>query len=318
MDGMDLTKLAASQHGVLSRTQALGALSRGAVRWKLKRGLWQQVHPGVYAVHTQPLEWLARASAALLFYGEGSALALESAAFLLGIESKQPALVHVDVPIGTQREKRVMVKVRRRRRLEITRRQKLRVTAAAFTVIDLGDLATASREDAIAVAALAVQRRKTTAPELVKELGKRRTHQHRRALELSLGIVAEGAESVLEVDFVTRVLRAHGLPEMRMAVAGRAGGVSIRRDFVDETHQIVVEVDGRVAHEGRRGADNKRDRSTAARGAVTLRAEWVDVYYEACHLAADLFGTLRSRGYQGTLGTCGPNCKALRHLRRSA
>jgi very-short-patch-repair endonuclease len=315
---MDLAQLATSQYGVVSRAQALDHLSPDSVRWKLSHRVWQRVHPGVYAVHTQQLDWVARASAALLFYGEGAALSLESAAFWWGLDSRQPLVVHVDVPIGTQRGKRTFVKVRRRRRLETKRRKKLLVTSPAFTVIDLGDVATADREDAVAVAARAVQRRKVTAADLVAELGKRRTHRHRRALELSLGIVADGAESLLEVDFVTRVLRAHGLAEMRMAVPDHVGGVSIRRDFVDDAHQVVVEVDGRIAHEGRRGADIRRDRSTAARGSVTLRAEWVDVHFEACQLAADIFATQRSRGYQGMLNACGPGCKAAIHLRRSA
>lgn len=314
---MDLKRLARSQFGVITRAQALGSLSDEALRWRLERGTWRAVHPGVYAVHAERLDWLARASAALLFYGSSAALALDSAAHLLELDARQPPILRVDVPATTQRQRRPGIRVRRRRRLETVTRRGLRVTAPAFTVLDLGDTA-ASREDAIAVAARAVQRRKTTPAELACELSARRTHHHRRALELSLGIVAEGAESVLEVGFVTRVLRAHGLPDMRMNVPDEAGGRSIRRDFVDDAHRVVIELDGRIAHEGRRGEDIRRDRSTAAHGRITLRAEWVDVHFEPCQLAADVFGTLRSRGYRGDLVTCGPRCGAFRHLGQSA
>ncbi|WP_147915515.1 type IV toxin-antitoxin system AbiEi family antitoxin domain-containing protein [Ruania zhangjianzhongii] len=315
---MDLSRLAAAQFGIVSRAQALAERSAEAVRWKLARGSWQRVHPGVYAVHDQPLGWFARASAALLYYGDDAALSLESAAFILGLASRQPQLVHVDVPANAGRQRRPATRVRRRHRLLTVSRRGLLVTAPAFTVIDLGDTPTASREDAIATAARAVQRHRTTAEELMAELEQRRSHRHRRALELSLGIVAEGAESVLEVDFVIRVVQAHGLPEMRMAVADRAAGRTIRRDFVDAAHRLVVEVDGRAAHEGSRGADIRRDRATAARDVVTLRAEWVDVYYAACQLAAEIFATARGRGYRGELWPCGPGCEAARSLRRSA
>lgn len=315
---MDLAQLATAQFGVLSRAQAVSQLGGEAVRWKLARGTWRRVHPGVYAVHGQALDWHARASAALLYHGEGAALSLESAAYLLGLATRAPQLVHVDLPATTQRRRQPGIRVRRRRRLDTVHRKGLLVTSPAFTVIDLGDVPVASREDAIAAAALAVQRRRVTVTDLAAELGQRRAHRHRRALELSLGIVADGAESVLEVDFVTRVVRAHGLPVMRMAVPDSVGGQSIRRDFVDDAHGLVVEVDGRLAHQERRSADIRRDRVSAARGMVTLRAEWVDVYDEACQLAADIAATARSRGYRGGLRPCSRGCRASVRLRHSA
>ncbi|MDO5681421.1 MAG: DUF559 domain-containing protein [Propionibacteriaceae bacterium] len=315
---MDFTQSATTQFGVLSRTQALEAMTPDAVRWKLTRGLWRRVHPGVYAVHTQPLDWHARASAALLFYGPESALSQESAAYVIGIDDRPPPLVHVDVPASLRRHRQTGVRLRRRRRLLTVPRDRLRVTEPACTVIDLGDHPTSTRDDAISVVARAVQRHKVTVEALEQELGARRAHRHRRALELALGIVADGAESGLEVDFVTRVLRPHGLPEMRMAVPDSAGGRSIRRDFVDDAHKVVVELDSRVAHEGRRVQDSRRDRLAAARGFITLRAEWADVHYAACQLAAELFATQQSRGCRGVLRPCGPRCTVSELLRRSA
>lgn len=315
---MELSRLAAEQFGVVARAQAIEHLGADAVRWKLDRGQWQRVHPGVYAVHNQPLNWFARASAAVLSYGHGAALSLESAAFLLGLVPRPPQVIQVDILVTARRQRRAATRVRRRRRMVTVRRRGLPVTAPAFTVIDLGDLPTASREDAIAVAARAVQQRTVRVDQLVTELDRRRTHRHRRALELSLGIVGEGAESVLEVDFVSRVVRAHGLPPLRIAVPDRLGTLSIRRDFVDDAHRLVVEVDGRLAHQDRRSADIRRDRATAARGTVTLRAEWVDVYYDSCRLAADILAAERSRGYRGGLRPCGPGCMAAAHLRQIA
>ncbi|WP_425307374.1 hypothetical protein AADG42_00980 [Ammonicoccus fulvus] len=315
---MDLDALARWQYGVVTRSQALHELSPGAVRARLDGGHWRAVLPGVYRAHTGELDWRGRASAALLHCGEGAALSLNSAAYLLGLEPKPPQVLQVDIPHHLKHTKPVGVRLRRRRTLRVTERQRLPITEPAFTVIDLGDTALASREDAIAVAARAVQRDVTSVDALTSELAARKRHRHRRALELSLGVIDEGAESVLEVGFVTDVLRAHGLPAMRMSVPDTVGHHSIRRDFLEEACRVVVELDGRLGHEGNRSGDNRRDRGTAAQGGVTLRAEWVDVFFEACQLAVDIFGTLTARGYAGTLERCGPTCTALRLLAQAA
>lgn len=83
-------------------------------------------------------------------------------------------------------------------------------------------------------------------PDLAAALAGRRAHQHRRVLELALGVVASGAESGLEVDFHQDVLMAHGLPAMAMAVPDESG--SLRRDFECEADHLVVEIDGRIGH----------------------------------------------------------------------
>lgn len=317
---MDLDGLSRTQRGVITRAQAREAgLSLAAVRWRLERGIWKPVHPGVYQTHTGKLDWWGRASAALLHYGDDAALAMHSAAFVLGLDKKEPAVLHVHVPMGLKKKPRPGIRVRRRRSpMRTLKRKRLTVTDVVCTVLDIGDDPLSSREDAIAIAARAVQRGKTTAVELAAALAARRTHQHRQALSLSLGVIADGAESVLEVDFVGRVLKAHGLPMMRMAVPDQAAGRAIRRDFVDEEHGVVVEVDGRLAHQDLRGADIRRDRASAGQGKITLRAEWVDVYNGACQLAADIFATRCARGYRGELKDCGAACAAHRHLRRSA
>lgn len=309
---MDLDQLGRRQHGVVSRAQALLAITPAAVGWRLQRGLWATVHPGVYRIHTGSLDWLGRASAALMACGIGAALELGSAAYVHGIETRPPPMIQVAVPHSARRRRPVGVRMRRRRVLEPVQRRGLSVTSVATTVMDLADLATASREDAIAVAARAVQKRKVSVEALACELRSRRAHRQRLALELSLAIIAHGAESVLEVEFVERVLLAHGLPLMQMAVPGTVAGRSIRRDFVDAECGVVVELDGRLGHEGERGRDNVRDRRTAAEGGVTVRAEWVDVRFEPCQLAFDIFATRRSRGAPQDITPCGPGCRVPR------
>jgi very-short-patch-repair endonuclease len=154
-----------------------------------------------------------------------------------------------------------------------------------------------------------VQKRRTTPEELVEALGGRARHRHRRILLTALSVVADGAESLLEVSYVRRGEVPHGLPRSSMQVAvGR-----LRRDFEYEAWGVVVEVDGRLGHEGEYVAvDRRRDRRTAGAGRVTLRAGWVDVEGDPCELAVDVHATLRSRGYTGSLRACGPRCAARR------
>ena len=312
---MSIDVFAWAQAGIVSRAQALRLLSKGQIRWLLERGRWQVIHPGVYQTHTGPLTYQARAWAALLHYGPGAALALDSAAYLLGIESREPALVHVDVPEPVRRDAVSGVIVRRRRRLAPVRRQGQTVTAPAFTVIDLGARRGASRDDAISVAARAVQRRAVTVGALAAELATRRAHPHRLALELSFGVVAEGAESGLEVTYADRVLRAHGLPPMRMNAPDRLNGSTILRDFENVEFGVVAEVDGVLGHDGfGRTLDARRDRKSLATGRVTARQTWVEVRFSACELAADLYGILRARGYRGGYRRCSPACQIQRHL----
>lgn len=310
---MDLDALARAQHGVLTRAQALQhGQTAEALRWRLRRGGWSRVHPGVYRVHTGDLGWLGRASAALLRLGDAAALSGLAAAYVLGIDDSAPQVITIAVPHACQRRRVPGTRVTRRRRLDTVVRRGLRVTTPAQTVIDSADAFGVTRQDALARAARAVQRRKVSVAQLVAELSARRTHQHRRALQLALGVIGSGAESGLEVDFHDHVLVAHRLPPMRMAVPDRADGRSIRRDFESAEFGVIAEIDGRIAHgAAERERDSRRDRRAARTGRITLRAGWVDVEFEPCELALDLYGTFVSRGFRGALVACGPGCQAV-------
>lgn len=153
---MDVDGYTWVQRGVISRAQALQNMTEGQLRWKLTRGDWQTIHPGVYLTHRGELSWDARTWAALLHCGPAAALSLDSAAFLHGFERQQPLRVHIDVPHYLHPERLNGVRIRRRRRLPVVRRHGRPVTAAAFTVVDLAGQPHTSRIDAVAVAARSV------------------------------------------------------------------------------------------------------------------------------------------------------------------
>jgi very-short-patch-repair endonuclease len=111
----------------------------------------------------------------------------------------------------------------------------------------------------------------------------------------------------MEVSYVRRVEGPHGLPRAAMQVKQ---GIR-RRDFEYEEWLVVVEVDGRLGHEGEHVAvDRRRDRLAAGLGRVTLRAGWVDVDRDPCWLAVEVHAALRARGFAGPIRACGPGCAA--------
>lgn len=307
---MELAVLARRQHGVVSRSQALDlGLTVKTIRCHLDRGRWRRVHPGVYLVHSGEPSWMARASAAVLWAGTGAALSLRAAAYLWQLTDRQPTVLTVAVPAHRQVRRVAGVRVTRRRRIRLAEVQRLPVTGATQTVIDLGDLHTCDAESAVALAARAVQLGVATTAELAAELRRRRAHRHREALRMALGDIADGIESVAEHHYVRNVERAHGLPRFaRQVVASGAGG-QVRRDFESLEFGVIVEIDGLPWHSGVAAArDHRRDRDAAGSGKVTLRAGYADVVQRPCELAVDITRTLWQRGWGGRPAMCGTTC----------
>lgn len=317
---MDLDRLVHAQHGVCSTAQALASgLTEDAVRWRVSSGQWRRLGRGVYRAQTGELDWYGRAHAALLRGGEGAALALTSAEFVHGVSRTPPPVVTLWVPAGRDVRRLPGTRVRARTGYHPVTRHGLAVTTPARTVLDLAEAPGTGWRDAVGAAARWVQCRRVTAEELAAALAAAPRHRHRRHLELALGVVAVGAESLLEVGFVRDVVRAHGLPEPRLQAPAVGSGGRLRRDAEFEDWAVVVELDGRLGHEGEGLAgDRRRDRRGAAQGRVTLRAGWVDVDAEPCELAVDVHETLRVRGWSGRGRRCGPRCALGRVVGRVA
>lgn len=310
---MDLERTIRAQRGVISTAQAMECgLSEDAIRWRVTTGAWARIGRGVYRAQTGELDWTGRAHAALLRGGADSALSLLAAAHVWGVTERPPPVITVAVPAGRRITRLTGTRFRADPHLQVVRRRGLPVTAAEQTVLDLADDELATWRDAVAVLARWVQKRRTTPDAVAVALGGRPHHRHRRILDVALGIVARGAESLLEVGYVHRVEVPHGLPRARMQVVdGDARGP--RRDFEYEEFGVVVEVDGRLGHDGEWVArDRRRDRRVVASGRVTLRAGTVDVEGDPCELAADVLGALRARGYRGPAQPCGPSCPIAR------
>lgn len=306
---MDLERLARRQQGVVSRAQALAAgLTQAEVRWQLRAGRWQSIHRGVYLTSNGRVDWPARAWAALLRCGPGSLLILEAACYLWRLEPTPPAVITVGVPRDRHPRPVDGVVVVRRVSSDRAVVDGFPVSRLATTVLDMADRPGCTVADAVALMARACQERALDAVVLRRELDGRARHQHRRVLRLALHEVGEGAESLPEVGFETRVRAPHQLPLFERQVVEDDAS---RTDLKNRRYGVNVEVDGRLWHAGERfHLDRQRDRRAAARGEVTLRVTPLEIDSAPCEVAGELSLVLRSRGWSGSPRPCRPGCRA--------
>lgn len=292
------------QSGLISRAQALEAGIGGeAIRWAVASGRWTTSHPGVYLTTPGRDDWEVRAVAALLFVGRPAALAGPSAALAWGLERREPGSVHLVVPAGRRASTRGGIDVMRSRRFDerIDDRAWPHRTTVEHTVLDLGMRSPLDR--VLALAARACQQRLTDEARLAQALAGRPDQTHRALLRECLTDLGTGAESAAEVRYIRDVERAHGLPT---ALRQEHIGSGRRCDNLYDAEQVVLEVDGRLGHEGwaARVRDGIRDRGSARLGRVTVRVFWTDVAVTPCELAAEVGDLLRVRGWRGSVRPC--------------
>jgi hypothetical protein len=120
--------------------------------------------------------------------------------------------------------------------------------------------------------------------------------------------VAAGTNSALERRYLRDVERAHGLPEGRRQGRAASGGKSAYRDVHYERERTLVELDGKLGHDGTedRWDDLDRDVASAVDGDLTVRVGWRQVL-DACRLAEPVGAILKARGWEGDVQPC-PHC----------
>ncbi len=281
-------------------------LGRTPVERLLAAGHWRRLTPGL--VRTSPGEppWLAWAWGGVLLGGPSARLGGAAAAHLHGL-TDPPDQVVVLVSREVRRVSRapwVFVQDRAARRPPAGAPPRLRVEDA---VLDLA--ADLDERGVVGLVTQAVQTRRTTTAALRRRLHERGHVRHRALLAALLGDVAEGAESPLELGYLRTVERPHGLPRGSRQLRNRHGHV---RDVGYRAYGVVVELDGRLGHEGRgRFKDMWRDNLAVVVGEVTLRYGFADVHDRPCEVAVQVAQVLGNRGWTG-LGRSCPRCRSAR------
>ncbi|SEQ38157.1 type IV toxin-antitoxin system AbiEi family antitoxin domain-containing protein [Microlunatus flavus] len=301
--GPRLLRLATAQSDVVTSAQALGlGLSRHALGRLVDQERWQRLAPGLYVTHNAAVGWEALAWGGVLLGGPAARLGPTASAHAHGLLDDEPEPLDVLVPHGSPARSRL----RWRFVHERPGARDPRCTGSPprllvpETVLDLCEGATARQvEDWVTKS---VQRRLTTPQHLERALGRRSRHSRRTLLAELLVDVAEGAESPLELRYLRDVERRHGLPRGRRQRRTATPGI---RDVLYRDFGVVVELDGKLGHEGvGRFRDMSRDNAALMEQLLTLRYGFGDVAGRSCAVAAEVAQLLAWRGWPGPFAPC--------------
>jgi hypothetical protein len=270
-------RLAADQHGVVTRLQLLQAgLTNEAIARRVQAGRLHRLHRGVYAVGHQVLTRQGRWMAAVLACGPGAALSHQTAAAAWDLRRAGTA-IHVTVPGRGGRKAPKGVRLHRSPTLtprDVTRIDGIPVTRPARTIIDLSR--TISADDLEPIVDLADQRHLVDFTDL------------RAANPASLKAVLRRYDpaptrSELERRFL-RLCDDHGIP--RPETNTRIEGLEV--DFVWRDRRLIVEVDGYAYHRSPAAFERDRERDVVlqTRGWRVMRFTWRHVKHRAEWVAA--------------------------------
>lgn len=285
-------RLAARQHGVVSRIQLLHlGLSGDAIKHRVATGRLHPVWRGVYAVGRPQLTLHGSWMAAVLSCGTESALSHESAAALWGIRTIKTGEIEVSVPVPLCRRRPGIV-VHRRARLahrHLTRRGGIPVTSLACTMVDL---ATRVTRDELEAAVGQADQAGLIDPESLRDalvwfdgtpgVATLRTTLDRRTFTLT--------ESALERRFLPIARRA-GLA--RPSTGQYVNGFKV--DFYWPELGLIVETDGVRYHRtpSQQAKDRLRDQAHVAAGLTPLRFTHAQVTQQRAHVEATLAAVAR-------------------------
>jgi very-short-patch-repair endonuclease/predicted transcriptional regulator of viral defense system len=270
----EIAAVAARQRGVISLEQLRGAgLDRGGIAHRTATGRLHRIHSGVYLVgHAAPMP-LALQTAALLACGRGAVLSHRSAGWLWGFVEEPRGPIDVTV-VGRDCGTRAGIHIRRVASLDhvdVRRRQRLRVTAPARTILDCA----AQLDDRRLRRAIdeALVLRVTTHEELRdvvrRSSGRRGAPRLRTLLERAEGPTFTRSEAE---DRLRSVLGEAGIPSPETNV--RVGSHEV--DMLWRAARLVVEVDGYAFHSTRTAfeRDRARDAELQVLGLRVLRITW--------------------------------------------
>jgi hypothetical protein len=283
----EVADLAASQHGVVSRSQlaALG-LSEAAIDHRLARGSLHRLHRGVFAVGHRALRRQGVWMAAVLAAGAGATLSHRSAAALWGVRDTTRRSVDVISPHHCRR-KGIHARLIVLPPDEVTTDHGIPVTTPARTLFDLAALLTRQQlEAAITEAEVRRLASPTSLADLVARYpGRRGIVTLRRILEDTGRIGRTLTRSELEIAFLALV-DTHGLPRPITNRTSAHGEL----DATWPAARLVVELDGYATHGTRRAfeADRARDRALLTDGWRVVRITARQLTTEAETIARQL------------------------------
>lgn len=282
---MDINRLMASQHGVVSLAQARAAgLSPKQIRVRVARGEWERPHRAVYRATASPPSWHSELLAAVL--AVNGVASHRCAAALWGLSSWRTPKLEVLVP---ERRKSTIDAIVHRttqwNRIDRTVRSAIPVTGIDRTIIDLGAVVGLRRLELAAESAL--RQDLTSWPNLRACLirhsrqGRNGAGRLRRLLELRYG------DDALPLSEWSRLVRNllcdRGLPEpvLEHRIHDSHGDVIAQVDLAWPECKVALELDSVRWHLNR--ASFERDRGKRNR----LRAQGWAIHEATWTMTAD-------------------------------
>ena len=289
-----LAAIAARQHGVITRAQALSSgLTGSALGRRLASGKLQAIHPGVYRLAGTRQSWEQMLLAACL-WADGVA-SHRSAAVLWKFEGIRPNVLEVTT---TRAIRRPTLAVHRTRLIprHTTFIGPIPVTTAARTLLDLGAVAPRALVEAALIDAL--RREVVTGKRLercLREAGGRGRPGAKVLRSILETLAAQRPESVLELKLL-RLLRRGRLPDPEAQYEVRQGErVVARVDFAYPEIGLAIEADGYRYHGG--SADWRRDLARrnmlTALGWHVIHVTWADLSENPTDVVARVREALR-------------------------
>jgi hypothetical protein len=255
IDHEKLGRILASQHHVITRSQALGCgIPESTVSvWSRSGGKWQKLLPGVYLAVTGTPTVEQRQMAALLYAGPRSVITGPAAIKARRLRAPATDVIDVLIPASVKRQSLGYVRIHRTRRMPVPRSVGLiRFAPAARAVADAAH-GYANLADVRALVAEAVQKQACSIAQIGIELsdGPNRDSAH---LRKALAAVRSGIRSEAEADFRERILRS-GLmaPQYNVFLRARDGTDIGEADAWWAEAGVSAEIDSQEYHFYREG-----------------------------------------------------------------
>jgi very-short-patch-repair endonuclease len=266
---------AAGRFGIITRAEALAAgLNIRQVRHRVKKGMLEEMLPGVYRYAGSPSIWEQRVCAAQAWAGDGSAASGRCAAALWGLNGILPTTVEITSGrVLRSPDPSVIVRRAQLTRSEIRSRQGIAVTSPERTLLDLGRTV----PERILESALddAMCKRLTTSDRLwqvLQERGRRGRNGTAalRGLMLQLG-ESPGTDRFERLLFAA--LASGSLPRPTPQFPVKVGGQTFYLDFAYPKARLGIEAHSFTHHSKRE--DWERDQ---VRHAALVTQGWTMLY----------------------------------------
>ena len=293
-----IAELAGRQHGVVASWQLTTAgIARGVVFHRLESGRLHPLHRGVYAVGHACVSLRGRMMAAALSCGPRGVVSHASSASLSCVIPLVSRWTDVTVPRPLRARSGVILHTSVLPSDEVTRVDGIPTTTVARTLLDLAAVLDARRlERCINEAEVRRLGSQLSLPDLLDRYPRRRGTGTIREILAAGRLGSDVTREELEARFRAFLIeRSISLPAFNAPL--RAGGSTMEVDCVWRAARLIVELDGRGAHNTDRAIerDKRRDRLLAASGWLVVRVTWRQLHREPVELERDLRRTIALR-----------------------